>query len=107
MVCCLVTRVCCGGRGTSPGWVHCTRLVIHPNDEKLPERKLMRSSKRTRGKREKLTTKEITFRRENKSFRDQLSDLEGQRGVRATPAPNGELPQMVVKQIKSEIYGGS
>lgn len=46
MVCCLVTRVCLWGRGGSPGWVHCTGLVIHPNDEKLPEPKLMRRSER-------------------------------------------------------------
>lgn len=37
-----------------------------------------------------------------------MGDLAGRRGVRLTPAPDSELTQMVVKQIKkSEIYGGS
>lgn len=34
-------------------------------------------------------------------------DLEGRRGVRPTSAPNSELIQTLVKQIKSEIYGRS
>lgn len=60
------------GRGRSPGRAHCTRLVIHPNDEKLPERKLMRRSCRNRREREtetereKRTLKEITFRRKKR-----------------------------------------
>lgn len=33
--------------------VHCTRLVIHPDDEKLPERKLMRNCERNRRRRER------------------------------------------------------
>lgn len=94
------------GRGRSPGRVHCTRLVIHSNNEKLPERKLMKSFERNRGNREKVTTKEITFRRK-KYFSGPTSNLKGQRGVRPTPAPDSELTQMSVKQIKSEIYGGS
>ena len=62
------------GRGGSPGRAHCTSLVIHPNDEKLPERKLMRRSCRNRGEREsetereKRTLKEITFRRKKRFF---------------------------------------
>lgn len=35
-----------------------------------------------------------------------MADLKGQRGARPTAAPDSELIQMVVKQIKSEIYGG-
>lgn len=53
-----------------------------------------------------MTTKKITFKRE-KELSGPTGDLEGQRGVRPTPAPDSELTQMVVKQIKSEIYGGS
>lgn len=34
-------------------------------------------------------------------------DLERPRGVRPTSAPSSELIQMLVKQIKSEIYGWS
>lgn len=34
-------------------------------------------------------------------------DLGGRRGVRPTSAPNSELIQTLVKQIKSEIYGWS
>lgn len=55
--------------------------------------------------REKPTIKEITFGRK-KVFPGPTADLEGQRGVRPIPAPDSELTQMVVKQIKSEIYGG-
>lgn len=33
-------------------------------------------------------------------------DLEGQQGVSPAPAPDCELTQTVVKQIKSKIYGG-
>lgn len=70
MACCLVTRVSCGGRGGSPDRAHCTRLVIHPNDEKLPEHKLKKSSKRNCG--EKLTAKEITFRKGEKKKKSSL-----------------------------------
>lgn len=40
MACCLVTGGgAMGGGAQSPDQAHCTGLVIHPNDEKLPEHK--------------------------------------------------------------------
>lgn len=41
-----------------------------------------------------------------KVFPGPTADLKGQWGVHPKPAPDSELTQTVVKQVKSKIYGG-
>lgn len=58
--------------------------------------------------------REIDYQRDNiwegknffQVFPGPTVDLKGQRGVSPAPAPDRELTQTVVKQIKSKIYGG-
>lgn len=55
--------------------------------------------------RQKQTNKRIAFGRD-KVFSRRSAALDGQRGVCPAPVSNSELTQTVVRQIKSEIYGG-